>query len=222
MNIYITRHGETDWNSLWKLQGRSDTELNDKGKEQAALTHQGFIKAGIDFDRVYSSPLKRAFQTALLMSGKRENEIIIDDRLIEFCFGDAEGKTPDERNNNPELADFHLFFDQPELYKAKNNAESFESALKRTADFLEKEIKPLENNPDINNILIVTHGGCMQSLLLNIDGRPLKDFWKVKMPNCTVNKAVLQNGVFTMEYTAKTFYDTPDIADVANGYTSKK
>lgn len=219
MNIYVTRHGETDWNTMWKLQGRSDTELNKKGKEQAVLTHQGFLEAGIQFDRVYSSPLKRACQTAVLMTGKSEDEIIKDERLIEFCFGLAEGKTPDERKSIPELADFHYFFDNPELYEAKDDAESFESSLARTADFWEKEIKPLENNTDIKNILVVTHGGTMQSLLLNIDGRKLKDFWEIKMPNCTVNKITLENGNYNLEYTGKTFYKTSNIADVAKGYS---
>lgn len=218
MNIYITRHGETDWNTLWKLQGRSDTELNEKGREQAALTCKGFLDAGITFDRVYSSPLKRAFQTAVLMTGKKESDIIKDNRIIEFCFGKAEGKTPEQRKNDPDLKDFHYFFEEPELYEAKEDAESFESSLARTADFWEKEINPLENNPEIKNILIVTHGGTMQSLLLHIDGRQLKDFWKVKMSNCTVNKITLEKGMFKMEYTGKIFYNTAGITDVANGY----
>ena len=43
MNIYVTRHGETEWNTYWKLQGRSNTVLNEKGREQACLTHNGFV-----------------------------------------------------------------------------------------------------------------------------------------------------------------------------------
>ena len=192
MNIYVTRHGETEWNTYWKLQGRSNTVLNEKGREQACLTHNGFVEAGISFDRIYSSPLKRAVETAVLMTEKSESEIIKDDRLIEFCFGKAEGKTPDERNEDPELKDFHLFFDEPEKYVALEGAEPLESVLKRTAAFWEDEIKPLEKT-EIQNILVVTHGGTMQSLLLHIDGRSLKDYWKTKMSNCTINKIVLEN-----------------------------
>ena len=179
MNIYVTRHGETEWNTYWKLQGRSNTVLNEKGREQACLTHNGFVEAGISFDRIYSSPLKRAVETAVLMTEKSESEIIKDDRLIEFSFGKAEGKTPDERNEDPELKDFHLFFDEPEKYVTLEGAEPFESVLKRTAAFWEDEIKPLEKT-GIQNILVVTHGGTMQSLLLHIDGRSLKDYWKTK------------------------------------------
>ena len=219
MNIYVTRHGETEWNTYWKLQGRSNTVLNEKGREQACLTHNGFVEAGISFDRIYSSPLKRAVETAVLMTEKSESEIIKDDRLIEFCFGKAEGKTPDERNEDPELKDFHLFFDEPEKYVAREGAESFESVIKRTAAFWEDEIKPLEKT-GIQNILVVTHGGTMQSLLLHIDGRSLKDYWKTKMANCTINKIVLENGCFRLEYTGKVFYREDKSKKLADGFFS--
>ena len=220
MNIYVTRHGETEWNTYWKLQGRSNTVLNEKGREQACLTHNGFVEAGISFDRIYSSPLKRAVETAVLMTEKSESEIIKDDRLIEFCFGKAEGKTPDERKEDPELKDFHLFFDEPEKYVALEGAEPFESVLKRTASFWEDEIKPLEKT-GIQNILVVTHGGTMQSLLLHIDGRSLKHYWKTKMANCTINKIVLENGCFRLEYTGKVFYSEDKSKKSADGFFSK-
>lgn len=220
MNIYVTRHGETEWNTYWKLQGRSNTVLNEKGREQACLTHNGFVEAGISFDRIYSSPLKRAVETAVLMTEKSESEIIKDDRLIEFCFGKAEGKTPDERNEDPELKNFHLFFDEPEKYVALEGAEPFESVLKRTAAFWEDEIKPLEKT-GIQNILVVTHGGTMQSLLLHIDGRSLKDYWKTKMSNCTINKIVLENDCFRLEYTGKVFYSEDKSKKSADGFFSK-
>lgn len=220
MNIYVTRHGETEWNTYWKLQGRSNTVLNEKGREQACLTHNGFVEAGISFDRIYSSPLNRAVETAILMTEKPESEIIKDDRIIEFCFGKAEGKTPDERKEDPELKDFHLFFDEPEKYVALEDAEPFESVLKRTAAFWEDEIKPLEKT-GIQNILVVTHGGTMQSLLLHIDGRSLKDYWKTKMANCTINKIVLENGRFRLEYTGKVFYSEDRSKKSADGFFSK-
>lgn len=71
MNIYIVRHGETDWNVQLKLQGRSDIPLNATGIEQAEQTGENLKKAGISFDKVYSSPLQRAVKTAELISGFR-------------------------------------------------------------------------------------------------------------------------------------------------------
>ncbi len=204
MKIYITRHGQTDWNTCWKLQGRTDIELNAFGIEQATKTGEGLRKNGIKFDRVYTSPLKRASKTAELISGFAQEEIIKDDRLIEIAFGKAEGTTNDERKSIPELAGFDNFFTDPENYVAKEDAESFTSALARTADFWENELRPIER--DFKNILVVTHGGTLQSLLLHIDHRELRDYWKVRFPNCSMNLISLKNGIFKLEWNSRLFY----------------
>lgn len=205
MNIYITRHGQTDWNTLWRLQGRTDIELNENGIEQAKKTAIGLKNAQISFDRVYSSPLKRALKTAQLISGFPEDKIIKDDRIIEIAFGKAEGTTPDERKSILELKDFNNFFEAPEKYIAKDNAESFDSVFARVNDFWENEIKSLEKQ-NIQNVLVTTHGGALQALLLHIDGRKLSEYWKVKFPNCSMNLVSLNNGNFKMEWNSKVFY----------------
>ena len=204
MKIYITRHGQTDWNTKWKLQGRTDTELNDFGREQARKTGEGLRRTGIRFDRVYSSPLKRALETAAIMSDFAQEAVMKDDRLIELSFGQAEGTTGEERKSIPELAGFDNFFTDPEKYVAKDGAESFESVLARTADFWENEIRPLEK--EVSNILVVTHGGTLQSLLLHIDHRELRDYWKVRFPNCSMNLVSLKNGSFKLEWNSRLFY----------------
>lgn len=203
MKIYITRHGETDWNKAWKLQGRTDIPLNAHGIEQARLTGEGLKKAGIIFDRVYSSPLQRACKTAELISGFSEDKIIKDSRIIEFSFGKAEGTTPEERELIPELKDFGNFFDAPQNYKARPDAESFDTVFARTADFWENEIKNLPAS--VENILVTTHGGTLQSLLLHVDGRTLKDYWKVRFPNCSMNLVELKDDKFRLVWTSRLF-----------------
>ena len=204
MNIYITRHGQTDWNTVWKLQGRTDIELNESGIAQAEKTREGLLRAGIEFDVVYSSPLKRALKTAELISGFDSEKIRKDNRLIEIAFGKAEGTTENERKSIPELKNFDLFFTAPEKYVAAINAESFDSALSRTGDFWESEIRNLEGKAE--NVLVVTHGGTLQSLLLHIDGRNLCEYWKVRFPNCSMNLVSLENGVFKLKWNSRIFY----------------
>lgn len=75
-------------------------------------------------------PLKRAVETAMLMTGKPEDKIIKDDRIIEFCFGKAEGKTPAEREADSELKDFHNFFDDPENFVPLEGCDSTEMKRK--------------------------------------------------------------------------------------------
>ena len=58
MKLYLIRHGETDWNKEFKIQGSSDIELNEYGRELAFITREGLRH--IPFDIAYTSPLKRA------------------------------------------------------------------------------------------------------------------------------------------------------------------
>ena len=67
MKVYLIRHGETDWNSVRKLQGQTDIRLNDYGIELAKLTAEGL--KDVDFDLIYSSPLIRAVETAEIIKG---------------------------------------------------------------------------------------------------------------------------------------------------------
>ena len=204
MNIFITRHGETEWNHQVRLQGRTDIPLAETGIAQAEKTRDGLRNLGIAFDRVYSSPLARAVQTARIISGFAEEKIIKDKRIIEINFGEAEGKSISEIYTNPECAWTVDFFENPENYRPKGEAETFEQVLSRTADFWRNEIKNLEGRAE--NVLVTTHGGTLQSLLLFVDGRSLSQYWDVKFPNCSVNLVTLKDGKFTEEWTGRTFY----------------
>ena len=74
MIIYIIRHGETDWNVLRKFQGRTDIPLNENGRQVAAWTKEGL--KDVAFDLVYTSPLRRAKETAQIIVGDRQIPII--------------------------------------------------------------------------------------------------------------------------------------------------
>ena len=74
MVIYVIRHGETDWNTKHWLQGTTDIPLNRNGIEVAEITSEAL--KGIPFDVIFSSPLKRAYQTAEIM--KRERQIFFN------------------------------------------------------------------------------------------------------------------------------------------------
>ena len=65
MKIYIIRHGQTEWNKSGRLQGQTDIALNENGKELAVKV--GYALKEISFDRVISSPLARAVETAQLV-----------------------------------------------------------------------------------------------------------------------------------------------------------
>ena len=85
MKILLVRHGETDFNKNKLIQGHSDIVLNETGKEQAINAGQKITD--FDIDAVFSSPLKRALETARLMldnSNNSQNErldLVTDSRL---------------------------------------------------------------------------------------------------------------------------------------------
>ena len=98
--IYVVRHGQTDWNLEGRFQGRIDIPLNEKGKSQAKKTKEKL--EGIKFDKVFSSPLKRALETAKIIT---DEPIDIDDRIIERCNGQLEGKLKTECENMVDFTD---------------------------------------------------------------------------------------------------------------------
>ncbi|SOC45057.1 histidine phosphatase family protein [Ureibacillus acetophenoni] len=93
--LCLVRHGETDWNSLGKLQGRKDIPLNKIGVLQAIECRE-FLKS-TNWDVIISSPLKRAKETAEIINNELKIPIIEMVEFIERDYGDAEGMTVTER-----------------------------------------------------------------------------------------------------------------------------
>lgn len=75
MKVYVIRHGMTDWNTKKLLQGRSDIPLNETGRKEALLVKSKINISNIDL--VYSSPLKRAYETAKIIVGSKEIKKVI-------------------------------------------------------------------------------------------------------------------------------------------------
>lgn len=91
-DLYLVRHGETDWNRQRRIQGRTDIPLNDTGREQARLT--GMLLTRRPIDRVVASPLGRARETAQIIAGELGlPEPELHDALVERDYGAAEGLT---------------------------------------------------------------------------------------------------------------------------------
>lgn len=143
--IYITRHGETNWNTQKKVMGKVDEPLNKKGIEQAKSTRDNLSNLKIDL--IICSPLLRAKETALIINETLSTEIIYDDRISERDFGEFEGM---------ETKDFD-FWGYWDYYKNEHyeRAENIQIFFKRIYSFLD-DIK--EKYSD-KNIMLVAHGG---------------------------------------------------------------
>ena len=145
MELYIVRHGRTEWNAKGLIQGISDIPLLEEGREMARQTARG-LKT-VSLDAVYASPLSRAFETAEILVEGRNLEIRKDQRLREMDFGIYEGE---DYVRDSEL--LRGFYDAPDRYQAPEGGESFYDVEKRTSDFL-NEIRKIHG--DGERILIV-------------------------------------------------------------------
>ena len=162
MILYIVRHGQTKWNVQKRLQGASDTDLNENGIALAKVTGEALKE--VPFSCCFTSPLKRARDTAELVLGERKNSVPVypDDRIREISFGVWEGQDsillPQEMLDN--------FFHHPEKYQPPQGGEELSHILERTRDFWQ-DITSREELQD-KTVLIASHGCCIRALLHNV------------------------------------------------------
>ena len=172
--IYIIRHGKTEMNGRHVLQSRSNQPLNEEGVRQAEAACDRL--KGIHFSHVFSSPLKRAVQTAQIVAPYAEPQL--DERLIEMDCGPYEGvdlyALPSEVT---------LFFSDFIHNPAPQGMEPLTSVVKRAGLFLE-EIRSLPGD-----ILISTHAIAMKGLLEYLTPDSGGSYWAKDIGNCTVYTA---------------------------------
>ncbi|OGG48010.1 hypothetical protein A3D66_03010 [Candidatus Kaiserbacteria bacterium RIFCSPHIGHO2_02_FULL_50_9] len=94
MKFILIRHAETDWNVENRLQGHTDTEINENGKAQARALAEELVPLSIH--RIISSDLKRAAQTADIVASFLGAPVHLDARLRECSFGSLDGITRQE------------------------------------------------------------------------------------------------------------------------------
>ena len=160
MEIYLIRHGESVSNRDMIIQGQYDAILSQRGREQAKKLASSLPK----FDQVYSSPLRRALETAILSTGIQKEEIILRKNLMEISFGDFEGRNGYDIDDF-DIDTFRLFTGFIEdTYDGKYNIEKhcdFHNRVHSEFDNIFNETR----NKDFERIAIFSHGGVLRSLL---------------------------------------------------------
>ena len=178
-NFYLFRHGQTNWNLEKRCQGHTDIPLNERGfKEAKELS----IKLDrIPLEVIYSSDLKRAVQTAEVLSVKKKIPLLLSKNLREFCLGSAEGKSHDDlvSTYGIELWENFLSINCEKTDISYPGGESRQQVLKRTL----KILNTIACESSYQNIGIATHGGTLRNLLTHIDPSFQKN---INTPNCSV------------------------------------
>lgn len=175
MKVYFVRHGETEWNREGRWQGSFDIGLSEEGKKQALEASSKFEHKPID--TIYSSDLKRAYETALFISEKTGvKKIVRDPRLRERRLGIIEGKTSLEVS---ELLSMNIdILDIIGKNLPVDGMEPIESQFLRANQFINDLRKT-----NYNNTVVVSHGVTIGIMLEIITG---KDFRKRKIGNCEI------------------------------------
>lgn len=155
--LYTLRHGLTELNRSKRTGGRLDAPLIDVGRRQAEEARTSFD--GTPIDVVASSSLRRAIETAEIVTGWPREKIIIDDLAIERSFGKMEGLTQDEiRERFP----FVIYVPIEHVRYSLNppGGESFEALRARARAFLDKTLRAHRGR----RILVSSHQNFMQQL----------------------------------------------------------
>ena len=162
--IWLVRHGQTEWNLEGRYQGSRDIELNENGLEQARQTAEQLKDVG--FTAVYSSPLSRAYQTALMIAKKQSVLVNTDNRLVEVSLGEWEGMLSsdirqqypheiEERQRNP-------------LHARPPGGESAAEVAKRMA----AAVNDISRVHPVGPVLLVSHGLALASLICQAQDIP--------------------------------------------------
>jgi broad specificity phosphatase PhoE len=169
--ILLARHGETDWNRDGRFQGHADPPLNRRGRAQARELSRTL--AGESIDAVYSSDLRRAHETALLVAEPHGVPVVTDRGLREIDVGSWSGLTRTEVEETFPGAEHH-------------DGESREQHLARVVEAMERIARAHPGE----RIAVVSHGGSLRALHHAI-GEPLQP-----IENCGVYELRFRDGAF--------------------------
>ena len=168
MKLYVARHGETTWNVVDKICGRTDAPLTDKGRAQAAALAEKAGDKGIEV--IIASPLQRAYETAMAVSEKIGVPVFKDERLMEQHYGVYEGMS---RFDEGFLADKRQFA------AGYPGGESMFRLAHRIYGFLD-DVK--ERYPD-QTVLLVCHNGVCRVIHSYFERMTNEEFAEFGVPN---------------------------------------
>jgi probable phosphoglycerate mutase len=189
--IYLIRHGQTDYNLRGVVQGRGvNSHLNETGRLQAKYFFEYYKE--VPFDAVYTSTLIRTQQTVqhFLDSGHQH---IIREELDEIDWGIFEGV---EHNGDLQETYYKIMdlWSEGHVHVKIEGGESAHELQLRQQPFID-DLPFIEHE----RILVCSHGRAIRALLCGILGQPLSHMDKFKHNNTCLYKLSWSNGVYNME-----------------------
>lgn len=164
--FYLLRHGETQWNKEWRLQGQRDIELSERGIEQAYKAAERLKDLKVDY--AFSSDLKRAVKTGEIVTRSWELELKKEPLLREVNFGKWEGLRYDDFTPG-EQEEFQSWLDDPDWEAPQGGSQR--ELQERIKKFLSQSLEGEEDK----KIFVATHGGPIKTIISEALGMDLKN-----------------------------------------------
>ena len=184
IKLFLVRHGLSSFNAKGLIQGRTDDSfLTDKGYEQALKAGKALSK--IKFNRIYSSPLVRAAETAktIKKSFNNEQEIIFDNNLLEVDLSEWSGlKIEEIKNKFPGI--YPIWKNDPENLILRRGSDKtykpIQELFDQASNFIEDILRIYLDKDDVK-ILVVGHNAILRCLILLLLGKPKQGFRKIRL-----------------------------------------
>lgn len=187
----IVRHGESEWNLAGRFQGHLDSSLTETGTAQSRAL-AGRLREE-SFNALYSSDLKRAYQTAGFIARKTGHRILVDRRLRERNLGIFQGLTKEEiQKQFPE--EYGLYQNGGADYLIPRG-ESARQQSQRVVACLEK----INRRQRGGTVVVITHGGVLSVFLRHVLGIPLEATRGFKLFNAGLNVFSHRRGRWILE-----------------------
>jgi broad specificity phosphatase PhoE len=185
-DIVIVRHGRTAWNQKERFRGLAEIELDETGIKQAAATANRLVRMPVS--AIYSSPVRRAMQTASPIAAALNLTITKLPALSDIDFGELEGLTfEDAEKRYPDI--YHQWFHESHLVKFPGG-ESYAEAKTRAANAVDKIIAGLEDE----TVVFVTHRVISHMLILHLLKLDDLQFRKIVQQECCIDIFQKQKG----------------------------
>jgi broad specificity phosphatase PhoE len=173
-SLLIVRHGETAWNRERRVMGSLDVPLTERGREQCARAAELIARFGID--RIVTSPLVRARESADIIARALGLTVTEDQDLEEVRFGRWEGKTYEEIADDPE---YRAFASDP----VGNRTPGGETIV----DVQRRGLAGFDRAGPGERVLFVSHGDIIRSSVCHFLAIPVAEFRRVRIDNCGIS-----------------------------------
>lgn len=177
LEIFLIRHGQTDWNREQRIMGARPIPLNVMGIQQSEA--MGRVLKTVKLKAIYSSPLRRALQTAKAIARGSTLKVVEAPEVQEINYGQWVGKKFSEVKNEPAYLTYHSSPRDAEI----PGGEKMEDVHRRAVGFIET----LRKRHKEGKVVVVSHADVIKTILVHYLDLSLNDILKIRIDNASLS-----------------------------------